>query len=335
MANIYIFVCHMLSWWMGMQDEHSILQRLEEDDVNVLLQLYYQQERIVDDIEETESLRRLLDRQLVSTLVPDGVNVILTEQGLAICDSIFQSRMERQIETFRERISVLPSRAVACIVNRLLWRKKMFPEFEQYYESAQVEAWFEGVLLSVPEIQQVIGGLYMVLDSLGLAAKVENEWCCPSGVEVFLRDEYQDVMDLSWAEEDSLKYYYFFYGYARDQRHLIDFSQCNDRYRSMFFGNSSFPSEWWFSSNRLNPHSLLVQLDLSKNRVVSFLRRMQRLGVIEERYYPLSTFSVFTDGDTMFVIKDIGDYMRFITETFLKPVAEALLQPDKAIKSIF
>lgn len=309
-----------------MQDEISLLRELDDDDVHVLLRLYYQQEEAQGEIEDQDSLQRLLDHQLISSMVPDGAVVSLTQQGLAICDSLLHTRIEQVKPEFHQLMSALPQRAVACVVNRLLWRTKNKHGFEQLYESTPEIAWFEGVLMTVPEIQQIIGGMYMVLESVGLASKVNGQWYCPAEVEDFLRHEYGSVMDLSWAEEDSLKYYYFLAGYAHDQRHLIDFSSCESRYRSLLFQSETMTAEQWFSSFRLDPQSLIEQLDISKHRLESFLRRMQRQNIVDERYYPLTSFACFTEGDTMFVIKDIERYMEFITKEFLDPVTSSLME---------
>ena len=52
---------------------------------------------------------------------------------------------------------------------------------------------------------------------------------------------------------------------------------------------------------------------------------MQQNDIVNERYYPLSTPSAFSNDDKIFVITDIKSYMGFITMKFLSPVVNALL----------
>ena len=143
--------------------------------------------------------------------------------------------------------------------------------------------------------------------------------------ELAQAEEYKDIMGLSWAEEDSLKYHFFFYVYAQDQRNLINFSGEGEEYRSMFFGEDSTPPDYWFSSNRSDPRMLLSSLGVSESRILGFLEEMETKEIVSERYYPLSSFSFFSEDDKIFVITDIKDYMRYITDKFLTPVVNSLL----------
>jgi len=52
---------------------------------------------------------------------------------------------------------------------------------------------------------------------------------------------------------------------------------------------------------------------------------MQEKGFISERYYPFSSFSFFSDEDTIYVIQDIKKYMQFCYSKFLAPVVDSLL----------
>ena len=175
-------------------------------------------------------------------------------------------------------------------------------------------------------MQLVLGGLYMVLESLGFIQRVEGQrWCSPE-VESFLQGAYKKVDELSWAEEDSLKYYFFFYVYAQDQRNLINFSGDGESFWSVFFGDESAPSDFWYSATRTYPRSLLSQMGLSEQRILGFLRAMEQQGIVQERFYSMSSFSFFGDDDTIYVIKDIKQYMTFLTRLFLTPVIDSLLK---------
>ena len=92
----------------------------------------------------------------------------------------------------------------------------------------------------------------------------------------------------------------------------------------MFFDNTSSP-DYWFSSNRLDPHLLIANLGISEKRILYFLEEMKEKNIVTERYYPLSSFSFFKDNENIFVIRDIKAYMTYVTEKFLSPVVDALL----------
>jgi len=133
-------------------------------------------------------------------------------------------------------------------------------------------------------------------------------------------------MDLTWIEEDSLKYYYFFYVYAQNQRNLINFSGEKKEYRNVFFTEEKLLEGYGFSSDKSNPGMVLNLLGVSEKRIIGFLEEMQSMGIVNERYYPLSSFSFFSSEDRIFVIQDIARYMGFITSNFLTPVVDSLLQ---------
>ena len=52
---------------------------------------------------------------------------------------------------------------------------------------------------------------------------------------------------------------------------------------------------------------------------------MKGQNIVNERFYPLSSFSFFDDEDRIYVIQDIKKYMSFINTKFLDPVANSLL----------
>jgi hypothetical protein len=186
--------------------------------------------------------------------------------------------------------------------------------------------WYERVLLKDPRMEETLEKFYDILEKIELIRTTDGQrWCSPE-VENFLKEEYKDIMGLSWAEEDSLKYYFFFYVYAQDQKSLIDFSGDGEHFRSMFFGEGSTPPDYWFSANRSDPHALLSSLGVSEKRVIDFLEEMEEREIVSERQYPLSSFSFFNEEDKIFVVSNIKDYMKFITNKFLKPVVDSLLR---------
>ena len=116
------------------------------------------------------------------------------------------------------------------------------------------------------------------------------------------------------------------YIYAQDQKNLINFTGEGEEYRSQFFEEDTNPPDYWFSSNRLDPRKLLTSLGLSEKRIIGFLQEMQNQDIVNKRYYPLSTFSFFSEEDKIFVIQDIKNYMAFVTSKFLSPVIDSLLK---------
>jgi hypothetical protein len=106
---------------------------------------------------------------------------------------------------------------------------------------------------------------------------------------------------------------------------LINFSGDGEEYRSMFFEEGGALPDYWFSSNRSEPRMLLTSLGVSESRIMGFLGEMQSKEIVSERYYPLSSFSFFSDNDKIFVISDIKSYMRFLNDKFLTPIVDSLL----------
>lgn len=313
-----------------------VIPSLDAAEIDVLLRLYYHGEGVVDtlfeSLSEKETLQRLSGENLVSTSLASGETIVsLTEEGLNVCGSVMADMVQEKILLFREKIKALPERAVACLVNHVLCRedsrekKGFLITYEKPY-ALDENLWFEKVLLKDERITKTLGRFYSILESLGFIKTLNSQWLCSSEIEMFLRNEYKDVEDLSWMEEDLLKYYYFFYVYAQDQKNLIDFSGDGEEFRSQFFGDSSTPPDYWFSSNRLNPRSLLSNLGINEGRILEFLESMQRAGIVSERNYPLSSLSFFTEGDKIFAIRDVKEYMDFITLQFLTPVVDSLLK---------
>lgn len=316
-------------------DITRLVHGLGSGEINILLELYYNRDGVIKNFKRSdlkkETLQSLIDKNLINTSLESDENVVsLTEEGLSVCGSVMFNRIDENKELFKQKIQVLPERAVASLVNRVMWKDVITKE-EGFVDpvtkpyALDESLWYERVLLKDKRIGDTLEQFYNVLEELGFIKTVEGEqWCSPE-VENFLKDEYKDVMGLTWDEEDSLKYYFFFYVYAQDQKNLIDFAGDGEEYRSMFFGEDSSPPGYWFSSNRSDPRTLLSSLGLSESRIMSFLGEMETKEIVSERHYPLSSFSFFSGDDKIFVISDIKSYMGYITKKFLTPVVNSLL----------
>ena len=312
-----------------------LIEALKSDELSVLMKLYYNRSNVINGFNESdfqaETIQSLLSKNLVITSLIEGESIVsLTDEGLDICGSVMFSKINDKSPDFKAEIQVLPQRAVSCLVNRVLWKDNAATEsgfvdklVDMY--SVDESLWYERVLLKDKRISDVLEEFYGVLEDFDFIRNDNGQrWCSPE-VESFLRKEFKNNMALSWAEEDSLKYYYFFYVFAQNQKNLIDFSGGGEGYRSMFFEDSVIPSDYWVSSSMTKPRSFLTSLGISNKRIVKFFNEMHSKGVVDQRYYPLSTDSFFTDDDTIFVIKDIKSFMDFITGKFLTPVVDSLL----------
>ena len=305
-----------------------LVKGLGEEQVETLLSIYYNKDSISS---ENTNILDLIDKNLVSTKVQNGKSLVeLTDEGLSLCGSVMFERINDKKEIFKEKISDLPQRAVSCVIKRIMFRDPLVKESGRIDPVNEPYAlddsmWFERALLKDKRINVVLSTIYGVLEDVGLAKNIDNQrWCTPE-VEDFLKKEYGNVMDLSWMEEDSLKYYYFFCIYAQDQKNLINFTGSGEEYRSMFLGENASPVDYWFSTNRSDPRSFIANLGLSEHRIMEFLSEMQKSGFVNERYYPVSSFSFFSDEDKIFVIQDIKKYMQFSKNKFLEPVVDSLL----------
>jgi len=305
-----------------------LIKSLDEEQVETLLTIYYNNDGIKSD---NKNILDLIDKNLVSTKMEQGKTLVeLTDEGLNLCGSVMFQRINDKKEIFKEKISDLPQRGIACIVNRIMFRDPLVKESgridpvnEPY--ALDESLWFERALLKDERINVLLKTIYGILEYVGLARNINNEiWCTPE-VKDFLKSEFSGVMNLSWMEEDSLKYYYFFYIYAQDQKNLINFADEGEEYRSMFLGENASPVDYWFSSNRSDPHSFISNLGLSEQRIIEFLSEMENKGFVNKRHYPLSSFSFFSDEEKIFVIKDIKKYMDFVKNKFLEPMVNSLL----------
>lgn len=316
-------------------DITRLVHSLDSGEIDALLKLYYNKDGVVKNFKgsdfEEEILQGLIDKNLINASLETDENVVsLTEEGLSVCGSVMFNRINGKKKLYKQKIQVLPERAVASLVNRVMWKdivgkESGFVDPVTKPYALDESLWYERVLLKDERIGDTLEQFYNVLEELGFIKNIDGQrWCSPE-VENFLKDEYKDIMGLSWDEEDSLKYYFFFYVYAQDQRNLINFLGDGEEYRSMFFGEDSTPPDYWFSSNRSDPRMLLSSLGVSESRIMSFLEEMQTKEIVGERYYPLSSFSFFSEDDKIFVIRDIKSYMDYITNKFLTPVVDLLL----------
>ena len=316
-------------------DLANLIQNLKSDEATVLMKLYYNRDSLTngfnESIFEAETLHSLLDKNLILTSLVAGESIVsLTEDGLNICGSVMFNRITERNLDFKTEVQSLSQRAVSCLVNRVLWKDATATETGFVDElvntySLDESLWYERVLLNDKRVSDTLEEFYGVLEDLDFIENNDGQrWCSPE-VEGFLKKEYKSNMDLSWAEEDSLKYYYFFFAFAQSQKNLIDFSGGGEDYRSMFFEDSILPLEYWLSSSESKPRSLLASLGISNKRISEFFDEMQDKGVVNQRYYPLSSDSFFSDDDTIFVIQDIKSFMGFITGKFLTPVVDSLL----------
>ena len=317
-------------------DENTtrLVSSLDINEINTLLSLYYSREGFIKNFDgfDEEVLHNLVEKNLINASLGTGEDTVsLTEYGLSACGSVMVDIINVNKDLFRSKVQELPQRAVSSLINRVMWRDVISKETGVIDPITKPYAldeslWYERVLLKDERLEKMLEKIYDILEGVGFINTLEGQrWCSPE-VENFLKGEYKEIMDLTWAEEDSLKYYYFFYVYAQDQKNLINFSGDGEEYRSMFFGDDSGPSDFWFSSNRSDPRSLLSSLGISESRIMGFLGEMQGEEIVNERYYPLSSFSFFSDEDKIFVISDIKSFMSYITSKFLTPVVDSLLK---------
>ncbi len=319
--------------WVMKIDVTKLVSSLDSREINVLLKLYYYEEAVVkntNDFEE-EIISSLADKNLISVNIKSNENILgLTDDGLSVCGTVMHNRVNENSKQFQKEIQKLPERAVACFVKRIFWKDEAVKEngftdivTEQYFPDENL--WYERVLLKDERIGIALEQFYNILENLDFIENNNGQrWCLPE-VESFLKNEYNKIMDLTWAEEDSLKYYFFFYVYAQEQKNLINFSGTGKKYRSMFYGDDINPRDYLFASNNSNPRMLRSSLGISEKRIIGFLEEMQDKGIVGERYYPFSSSSFFNDDEMIFVIRDINSYMDYIKTQFLTPVVDSLI----------
>jgi len=314
----------------------NLIQNLDSSEINILMKLYYNRETSAKDFIESnfedEVLQNLIDKNLILADSVRGESMIsLTDEGLNVCGSVMFNKVESRYKDYKTEIKTITERTVACLVNRVMWRNVISKEngfiddiTKPYtYDESM---WYERVLLKDKRMADTLEKFYNILEKFDLIQNTNGQrWCSPE-VENFLRDKYRNIMDLTWTEEESLKYYYFFFTYAQDQKNLLDFTRDDEELRSMFFGEKSKMSEYWFSSNHSTPQTVISALGISENRVMGFIDEMKKNDIVKERNYPISS-SMFDDqNERIFVIKDIKGFMGFITNKFLTPVVDSVLK---------
>jgi hypothetical protein len=317
------------------RDQSKLIEDLNSTEIDALINLYYSPERSNQDFDtssiDEKTLTNLIDKNLISTKLGEYESLIsLTEAGLTLCGTLMKDRIDEKEEFFKEKIHSIPERAIATLVNRVIWKDNARKESGAADPITKPYAldetlWYERVLLKNTKIQKTLDNFYNILEELDFLKNIQGQKWCSLEVEEYLKNKYRNMMDLTWQEEESLKYYYFFYVYAQDQKSLINFSGDGEEYKSMFLGDNTSPSEYWYSSNRSNPRTFLSSLDLTEKRVITFLEEMQTIDIVNERFYPLSSFLFFNE-EKIFVVRDINKYMGFIANKFLSPVVESILE---------
>ena len=314
-------------------DVTKLVHSLNSEEINALLKLYYYQNRVINGSKsyEKDILDSLIVKNLISVNIESNRNIVdLTDYGLSVCESIMNNRLNENSTTFKQKIKKLPDRAVACFINRILWKDLNIDEYGLIKSFNNPFAfdnniWYERVLLNDKRIVDALEQFYENLEDLGLIENINGQrWCSPE-VENYLKSEYKKIMDLSGTEEESLKFYFFFYVYAKEQRNVINFSSAGEQYRAIFYEDDKNLENYYFSSNNSNPKKLLLELGLNEKRFLEFFEEMQNKEIVVERYYSLYSSSFFINEDMMFIIKDITRYMDYINNKFLKPVVDSLL----------
>ena len=306
----------------------KIINTLDSSEIDVLLNLYYTKDSLIDSKDSFS--KNLLEKNLISTEIEKNkTKMQLTDTGLNLCGAILKKNISEKEERYNQEMDNFLNRSLSFLVNRIIYHNSKQKEFSQIKGvneySLSEDHWYERVLLKKEKIVGLMNDFYEKLEKLGFVKKINDKIYSSSELEDFLKEKYKNIMDLTWAEEDSLKYFYFFYIYAQDQKNLINFTGVGEEYRSMFFGKNTSPPDYWFSSNRSDPRELISNLALSQKRVIGFLEDMKIKNIVNERYYPLSSFSFFSEEDRIYVIQDIKSYMNFISEKFLDPVVKSLL----------
>jgi hypothetical protein len=322
---------------MGMDINISnLINSLDSSEIKVLLNLYYNKDGITKKVNlsdiKNDTIQGLIDKKLIdSNIAVDDDNLSLTSDGFSVCGSVMYEKIQKNSQFFKEKMQNLPERAVATIIKRIMWRDTTSKESglaDQIIKSYELDesVWYERVLLNDERIVNVLDGFYEVLENVGFVKKINGEgWCSPE-VENFLKEEFKNLMDLTWLEEDSLRYYFFYYIYAQGQKNLINFAGEGTEYRSMFFNEDSNATNYWYQIDNTDPRTLLSSLGLSENRIISFLNEMIKKEIVSERYYPLSSLTFLDEEDKIFVIKDIKKYMDFIEKKFLRHVVDSILE---------
>jgi len=313
-------------------DVTELIHKLDSKEINVLLKLYYYHEGAINNLNdfEDEIINSLTDKNLISVNIESNENILdLTDFGLNVCGTVMLDIIDKNIFQYREEIKKLPERSVSCFVNRILWKDEGLEELalENPFSDESLQnqnIWYERVLLHDERFGSTLEKFYNILENLNLIENNEGQrWCLPE-VENFLKGEYKNIMNLTWTEEESLKYYQFLYTYSQEQKNLFN-SEGPGEYRSMFYKDKIKPANYIVPTISADSKTVIQYFGLNKRRIINFLEDMQREGIVSHRYYPLSSSPIFVNDYKIFVINNLRDYMDYINIHFLKPVVDSIL----------
>jgi len=313
-------------------DVSETIHSLDSKEINVLLKLYYYHEGVINNSNdfEDEIIKSLTDKNLISINIESKENILdLTDFGLNVCGTVILDIIDKNIFEFREEIKKLPERAVSCFINRILWKDEGLEELalDNPFTDERLNnknIWYERVLLHDERFGNTLEKFYNILENLNLIKNNDGQrWCLPE-VENFLKREYKFIMNLTWTEEESLKYYQFLYTYSQEQKNLFDLEGSGE-YRSMFYRDKIKPANYIVPTISADSKTVIQYFGLNKKRIVNFLEDMHKEGIVSHRYYPLSESPIFVNDYNIFVINNLRDYMDYINIHFLKPVVDSIL----------
>ena len=315
-------------------DVSEIIQKLDLKEINVLLKLYYYQEGVLNSSNdfEDETISSLTKKELITIDIGSNKNVLdLTDYGIDVCGTVMINRINKNSVHFKEETNKLPERAVSCFVNRILWKDTGLENISiqdpfDYDEAIKNEnLWYERVLLHDERFGNALEKFYNILEDFEFIENLDGQrWCLPE-VENYLRDEYKKIMNLSWAEEDSLKYYQFLFTYSKETKNLIDFTGSNNEYLSMYYHKKRRPVNFIKPAYGSICDMIIDNFGLKKRRIINFFEEMKQEGIVSFRDYPPDHTPMFINNYRLFVINNIRDYMDYINIHFLKPVVDSLL----------
>jgi hypothetical protein len=313
-------------------DVTELIDKLDSKEINLLLKLYYYHKGALNNSEDFEDviINSLTDKNLISINIKSNENILdLTDFGLNVCGTVMLDIIDKNVFQFRKEIKKLPERAVSCFVNRILWKDEGLEELalENPFTdelSKNKNIWYERVLLNDERFGGTLESFYNILENLNLIENNDGQRYCLSEVENFLKGEYKNIMNLTWTEEESLKYYQFLYTYFQEQKNLFNLTGPGE-YRSMFFSDKMKPANYIVSTINADSKTVIQYLGLNKRRIINFFEDMNREGIVSSRYYPSSSSPIFVNDYTIFVINNARDYMDYINIHFLKPVVDSIL----------
>jgi hypothetical protein len=319
--------------WVIKMDVTELISKLGTKEINTLLKIYYQQGGIFEDSYnlEEEIINSLTEKKLISVSIDSNENILnLTDDGLNVCGTVMFNRINENQNQFKIEIKKLPERAVSCFVKRILWKDEAIEENgfvdpirRNFFINENL--WYERTLLDDEKICSTLEKFYSILENFGFIENNNGQRWCLTEVENFLKEEYRNIMNLTWNEEDSLKYYYFFLNFAKEQKNLINFSGNTNEYRSVFYSDTLRPADYMYPTTGVDSKTILTSYGLSEKRIIGFLKDMQTQGIVYHRFQPISSESYFGDSYKIFIVKDITNYLDYLKIQFLKPVVDSLL----------